>query len=253
MSLITLPSQYTRPEKLTWVLHGATLADWHHIPSKSLRKFLEKSEAICREQGITWEIVPLTAELYATWLVFYRKNMLQKGFQLFADENTFAQKRAEGKELHGIFFWKDGVMIAGGVFISTPERISFAYKASEDISLSPEPNANLGAVIDGMYQRFALTLNKRITAGSSRNQFGLQNSLGYLNFKLRFGYKPEPMPATTVASTVEVNEEGWVVCFVFNEEKILVPVLITTEDTKPSEGLWTEIVARLPQIQTIRL
>jgi hypothetical protein len=252
MALITLPAQYSRPEKLTWVLEGATLDDWRHIPSKSLRKFLGRSEELCREQGITWEIVPLTAELYATWLAFYNKKMLEKGFQLFADENTFAQKRAEGKELHGIFFWRDGVMIAGGVFISTAERISFAYKASEDINLSPEPNANLGAVIDAMYQRYALTLNKRITAGTSRNQFGLHNSLGYLNFKLRFGYKPEPMSETTFTHDVEVNSEGWIVCFVMNE-KVLIPLCITTTDAKPSDLLWTEIVARLPNIQTLAL
>lgn len=253
MAVITLPSQYSRPEKLTWVLEGATLADWHHIPSKSLRKFLARSEALCQEQGITWKIVPLTAELYADWLIFYKKRMLEKGFQLFADEDTFAQKQAEGKELTGIFFWKDEVMIAGGVMISTADRISFAYKASEDINLSDEPNANLGAVIDAQYQRYALTLNKRITAGSSRNQFGLQNSLGYLNFKLRFGYKPQSAPDTTMASQVEVNDEGWVVCFVFNQEKTLVPLCITTTDAKPSDLLWTEILTRLPNIETLTL
>jgi len=52
-----------------------------------------------------------------------------------------------------------------------------------------------------------------ISGGQSRNAFGVTNSLGYLDYKMRFGYQPSFADTAEYLSEVPLSETGCVLFF----------------------------------------
>jgi hypothetical protein len=213
-----------RRKRVLWMFEGDHTNTISSLRSKSLQKFLPKAEELLREQGITWELKPITAQEYAHWLPYYEENMRLHTHDILAKPDWYAQKIAEGKQVLGLFFKKNDSLVGSGIMVQTAnEYISLAYKANDFISLSSQSNSSLGSVIDYFYLRYACENGiSRITGGRSYNAFGVETTLGYLEFKTNF-YSPVLEETEAVVQTVPLPE-NFVKPVVFYGEELTQPL-----------------------------
>lgn len=182
----------TRPEKITWQF-PAGVAPLDQIKSKSLKKFLGRAEEHLHENHINWSLEPLTDEGFLHWLSYYRTKMFENGYRIIADEAWYNQKIASGYQVLGLLFYKDGQLVASGIIGLDPKTKAghLHFKASDRLELSNRDNSSIGAVVDYFFLKYAFDQKLvLVTGGKSRNAFGVFNTLGYLDFKLRFGFVP---------------------------------------------------------------
>lgn len=204
----------TRPEKIRWIFptQGDVL---EHLKSKSLVAFLRTVDQDLTANDITYVFKDITEQEYQEWLPFYAQKMSEQQHQILAKSETYQQKRAEGKQLQGLFFYQHGQLVGSGIIIRIgTQEAHLAYKASDRLELSNKPNSSLGSVIDYF---FLVEMKKEgvnlITGGRSRNQFGVSTTIGYLDFKLRFGFTPVIEPSQPQLDTAELNEHGFCLFF----------------------------------------
>jgi len=194
----------TRPEKIIWQF-PAGVAPLEQIKSSSLKKFLTRAEEHLHENQINWSLEPLSVDSYSHWLTYYRSKMFESGFRIMADETWYDQKIALGCQVLGLMFYRAGELVASGIISLDPKTKtgSLHFKASNKLDLSGRSNSSIGAVVDYFFLRYAFDQKlATVTSGRSRNAFGIFNTLGYLDFKLKFGYLPTS--DTTSPTTLEV-------------------------------------------------
>ncbi len=212
MTIDLTPYQLKRPEKVDWQFEmtGPTILE--SVKSKGLRSFLRRSPELLAAQNIEVDFEPLTESSFTDWLPYYQAKMTDQGYNVIASPEWYSERVAKGWQLFGLWFKKDGVMV-GSAIMSLHDGIgNIHFKASDRIDLSSQSTSSLGAVIDFL---FAENIQKagatQIFGGRSRNAFGVHNTLGYLDFKLRFGYVPIKPSDLPLQDEVPLNEEGVVV------------------------------------------
>ncbi|MEO8581609.1 MAG: hypothetical protein ABI425_03405 [Patescibacteria group bacterium] len=201
-----------RPEKVRWIFPQSPdiLAN---MKSKGLRSFLARIEDVFTEQHITWKHLPMTRESFSEWLVYYAQKMQEQDHDVIATLDWFDEKRAEKKDVSGFFFYKNDQPIGSAIQVMATDSVSLAFKASERIELSSRGNSNLGSAIEYIFLKEAIATGKIVSSGTSRNAFGVINNFGYLDFKLRFGYQPEPNMKYDLLNSVPIDEQGVVAFF----------------------------------------
>jgi hypothetical protein len=203
----------TRPEEVRWLADVTQPDVFTLIKSKSLRKFLKKSEEILQEHHIEWEFRVLTQQDFEEWLVFYRAKMSELNFKLHADTAWYLDRTAKGKAVEAAFFYQEiegkKTLVGSGIFLINPEKEAvFAFKASEHISLSNEKNSSLGAVIDFLFLKEMFSRKfPIISSGRSGNAYGVTSTFGYPIYKLRLGYEPSTPEDTPFYNWAPVNDE----------------------------------------------
>ncbi len=211
------PFDITRTEKVAWRFPSVTTEEeiLEKIISKSQRSFLRVSEGLLTSYGITWELKSLTLAEFEAWLPYYQSKMSELDYDILANSEWYQSRAAQGKTIEGLFMHQGEKMVGSGIFvIEGTNKATFAFKASERLDLSNRANASLGSIIDFFFIR---EMVKRriaiISAGKSRNAFGVINSLGYLDYKMKFGYRPTFPDGTEFVKSVPLNEKGAVVFY----------------------------------------
>lgn len=226
-----------RPEKVRWIFTPKNEEILNAIESKSLRKFLSHSEELLRINGIFYEFSTLTQDDYTNWYPYYEKNMKLNGYAVLAPKNLVEENEMKQKIVEAIFFKKNDALVGGGIIVRDgDEMASLAYKASDRISLSNDKNSSLGSVIDFLFFKEMQKKNVRIISGGrSRNAFGVVNSFGHLDYKLRFGYVPVADVESPLLDTVDFAQHDSV-CFLGlrGEENILVLLKFKNNQTTQS-------------------
>jgi hypothetical protein len=215
----------SRPEKIRWrfanVTEESTILS--AIKSKNLRKFLAGAEEALAKNAIRYEYKQLTKDEFLAWLPFYQAKMEELEYDVIASEEWYLKKMEQGLTVEGMFFYDLGhTLIGSGIFTrKETEKGTFAFKATERIDLSSKPNSSLGAVIDFFFIREMVRKDVAIISGGvSRNAFGVINSLGYLDYKLRFGYEPSFAESVEVLTEVPSNSDGIVLFYGLSNEKM---------------------------------
>lgn len=210
-----------RPEKIRWIFPNQDQEILPFIKSKSLRNFLKNSENILIANSIQSEFLELSEGQFNEWLVYYEKMMTQNNYEVLANKESYQQHISNGGKAIGAFFTKDAVMVGSGIIYLDSKKAVLAYKASDRITVSKDPNGSLGAIIDYLcIKKMKEQHIPIISAGRSRNAFGVINTLGYLDYKLRFGYLPTPAENSPFLRFVPVNEQGIVLFYGIKDEKM---------------------------------
>lgn len=245
-----------RPEKIRWMFSPESEKSiLEAIPSKSLRKFLAHSPEILVEKGIESETVLVDETTYREWHTFYTKVMSAQNHEVLAPDDYLHQKKLAGEKVWGIFYRKNSKLLAGEIITEKKDFTSLAFKASERIDISNESGSNLGSMLEYASLCLAESFGKPVSSGVSRNAFGFYNTMGYLEFKLRFGYQ------ATLESDVnlldEVPLQSGKATFFFgvdsneHSNQALTPYFLTTTPSDTSKI--QEIQKRLPEIQVLTL
>lgn len=204
--------QLARTEKIIWRFPAQSdvLAQ---IKSKSLRSFLSHTDEILEQNHITTETKELDEVAYLEWLPYYREKMTENEYDVLANEEWFSQRQSENKNVEGIFFYQNGKVIGSGIMtLEGTHKAALSFKATDRIELSGKSNASLGAVVDFMFLKTATNRGfEIISGGRSRNAFGVINTLGYLDYKLKLGYRPSLDASLALVEEVPLNEAGVVV------------------------------------------
>lgn len=240
------PFQLLRPEKLLWTYPQGVTEPLDHLNSSSLRKFLAKAETYLSDAHVTWEIVPVTQAGFLEWLVYYQSKMDENEFSAIADLNWYEKRIQEGYQIFGLWFKKDGRLVASGILrVKNTEEIVLAFKASDRLELGGKANSSIGAVVDFSFLQYAVEQGfQRISAGRSRNAFGVINSLGYLDFKLRLGYQQSPDPASPLLTEVPVDQQGSVL---FLAASVSDPATFSWYEINPTGQPWA--ASRIPSLK----
>lgn len=248
-----------RPERVMWISpltpQTSTL---DIIKSKSLKKFLTRVEERCLEYGVKREISLLTQETYDIWRLFYVQKMTEQGHDIIARSDWLTEKLSMGKKVYGIRYTQNGDLVGGSVIVEDSDRVTMAYKASERIQLGNDDGANLGAVMEYDFLEFAKSKGKLASGGSSRNAFGVFNTLGYLAFKLRLGYMVAHKDSVAQHQSVPLSDNQSVLFFgtrsheqSSNAEQSLQIFYCTSKPHDLKEI--SEIQSKIPKLEIISL
>jgi hypothetical protein len=218
------PYQLTRPEKIYWLYPQSTdlLGE---IKSKSLRKYLSNADESMRNNNLRIEYKTLSEDEYKEWLIFYDEKMTEHGYDHLANLDWYHRKMEAQQKVEGVFLYQSDKLVGTGIFIrwaeDGKEKATFAYKASERVEL-PEKNSSIGALLDYFYLKTMIDQKVDvISAGHSRNNFGVINTLGYLDYKLSFGYHPFPgIKNSQTFETVMTMENGIALFFGIKENEM---------------------------------
>ena len=207
-----------RPEKVIWRIpefSRTTVEALELIKSSSQKKFLQNIDEILIQNQITWELVEVDKQRFLEWLPYYEARMSEHEYRILADEQWYDTRISEGKKIEGMFFYQNDTIICSGMFlIENTAKATFAFKASDRIDLTSKSNSSIGSVIDYFFLKEMLQRGiPIISAGKSRNAFGVHNTFGYLEYKLRFGYYPFFEEGATQETEVPVSEDGSVAFF----------------------------------------
>ncbi len=212
-----------RPERVTYDFPLSNPSDLiSHIKSKSLRSFLRNSDEVLAKNNIEWKYEDLTEQKFLEWLPYYKEKMEEHNYVVRAKEEWYQEEIKKGHLLKGLFFYQKKKLIGSGIFVLHRNTANFAYKASDRISVSSMKGSSFGSIIEFMFLKLAAESGVYTTASSkSRNAFGFINSLGYLDYKLRFGYKIRPSPGMPLLNDVPINESDIVLFFGLQNEKLI--------------------------------
>ncbi|MDA1079523.1 MAG: hypothetical protein O2840_02435 [bacterium] len=220
------PYNLQRPEKLEWLFPKVQSEEemLQAIISKSLRAFLRKSDILIEQVGVTWEHKVVSLQEYLDWLSYYTEKMEAQNYSVFATKNWYNEKISDGFKIEGIFLYKRSILI-GSTIISVNKDQSVAtahFRASDSIDLFHEDNASIGALIDFLFLRTMYRNGyKKLSSGRARNAAGVLNKLGYIDYKLRFGFSPTLIVGIPNASSVPLSENGTVLFFGLQENKLV--------------------------------
>lgn len=182
-----------RPQKITWIYRNpdpSTVIE--RIRSKSARKFVGSIDSVLEKYELRYEISACTEQDYLEWLDLYLQRSTAKHFDMLASPDWYKNKFLERKKVEKIFIYKKNTLLGGRIItISDQNIVRSAFKASIPFKFDEGGNASLGLILDYLYLlHYSSLAPTQITGGTSRNLFGIINSVGYLCFKLRMGYEP---------------------------------------------------------------
>ena len=213
-----------RPEKVVWRFPEAAAENiLAGIKSKGLRKFLQKIDQILQDQHIRYEYrQEVTHEEFELWLQYYKQKMIENKYDVIASTDWYEKKVGTGSRVEGIFFYQNDQLVGSGILANNLQgKGVFAFKASDKINLTNDSNSSIGAAVDYFFlKEMSQQGVKIISAGRSRNAFGVINSFGYLDYKLRFGYEPLIQETESLVGEVPLNENGVVIFYGYRGEKM---------------------------------
>jgi hypothetical protein len=185
------------------------------IKSKTTKKFLRNHlEDFLRDYQIDVTVKEINETDYLEWLTYYQEKMRENNFDIFAKPEWYTNKVADGYKIYGIFIRQNSQLLGTGIVSRSPDNtFTINFKASEKTDFSNYRNASIGTVIEFYFIKLAYEHTaSQISSGTSRNAFGVVNKLGYLNFKLRYGYMPITVTTEPQHQAVDILE-GLPVCF----------------------------------------
>lgn len=199
-----------RPEKVRWVFPSGYGDPLEGIRSDSLRKFLSTYETVLSQEHIKVWYGPLRQEQWDIWYPFYQEHMREHSYDVLAPKNLLEIKTSENKQTEALFFISDEKLLAGGIIIRQDTSwSSLAYKASIRIAVGNKQNSSLGAILDYVYLK---TMHGQgvqlITGGRSRNSFGVVNTFGQAEYKLRLGYTPHIDVDCVLENTIDMMDKN---------------------------------------------
>lgn len=209
-----LPHNLVRPQKIRW---SFPIGDdvFSRLKSKSMVQFLKNTDSILAAAQLTYTYTKdISKADFLEWLPYYQSKMTEQGYRLLATPEWFDRKKAEGKEVESLFFYQHGQLVGSGIFTkdSAHDMAVFAFKANNKLELNSGGNDSLGALLDYLFLKLMVDQKvSHISAGRSRNAFGVFNTLGYLDYKLRFGYVPTSDPLSPNETLVPLDSEQGVV------------------------------------------
>lgn len=212
-----------RPERVTYDFPLPNPSNLiNHIKSKSLRSFLSNSDEVLAKNNIEWKYENLTKQKFLEWLPYYKEKMGEHNYVVRAKEEWYQEEIKKGHLLKGLFFYQKKRLVGSGIFVLHGNTANFAYKASDRISVSSMKSSSFGSIIEFMFLKLVAESGIYTTASNkSRNAFGVINTLGYLDYKLRFGYKIRPSPGMPFLNDVPINESGIVLFFGLQDDKFI--------------------------------
>ncbi|OGI95475.1 hypothetical protein A2917_02865 [Candidatus Nomurabacteria bacterium RIFCSPLOWO2_01_FULL_42_17] len=193
-----------------------------NIKSKSLRSFLIESDEILAKNNINYKYEDLTEEKFIAWLPYYKEKMEEHNYDVRAKKNWYQEQINKGFIMKAIFMYQNKKLVGSGIFDFHNHIADFAYKASDRITISSKKAASLGSIIEFLFlKKSAESGSYKIATNRSRNAFGFFNTLGYLDLKLRFGYKPRPSKDAPLLEEVPVNEKGFVIFYGLQDDQFI--------------------------------
>jgi hypothetical protein len=209
------PYHIQRPEKIRW--RFPIVEDlFAVVKSKTTRSFLRNVDRYFEELAITWEYKTLDKVAYLEWLKYYQQKIEENNYEVIANEEWYDKKKADGKEVTGFFFYRNGQLIGSSLFVisETGKKAVGAFKANDRIEELSKDRNSLGAAIDLIVIRYLLGKGvETLSFGQTRNAFGVINAVGNLDYKLRFGMVPSASESTLLLDQVPLTELGSVVFF----------------------------------------
>lgn len=190
-----------RPQKISWIYPQSAQADvLGSIRSKHSRQFLRSIDAFLEEQHMEVEAGPCSPAEFETFLELYRQRIGERGFEVIATTAWYQAKLGEGKQVERMFIKQAGKLVGAKIITVKGSEVRSAFKASMQLPVFNKiRNASLGLILDYlMLEHYVKQKPSLLMAGSSRNLFGVINTLGYPIFKLRMGYVPTVLRADTV-------------------------------------------------------
>ncbi|MBI3305754.1 hypothetical protein HYZ82_01310 [Candidatus Nomurabacteria bacterium] len=173
------------------------------------------------KNNIKYKYEDLTEEKFIEWLPYYKEKMEEHNYDVRAKEEWYQEQIKKGFIMKGIFFYQDKKLVGSGIFGFHKGSTHFAYKASNRIILSAKKGSSLGSIIEFLFlKKSAESGICKIATNRSRNAFGFFNTLGYLDLKLRFGYKIRPS-TDVLLDEVPVNETGRVLFYGLQDGKFV--------------------------------
>lgn len=204
-----------RPERVTYEFPISDPADLiNYIKSKSLRSFLLKTDEVLAKNNIECKYEDLTEQKFTEWLPYYEEKMKEHGYDILASLEKYQDQIKKGYTMKGIFLYRNKKLV-GSCIVGLRDGIANgAYKASDRMTISSNrTSSSLGSIVEFLFLKLAAENGCTMANSRSRNAFGFFNTLGYLDYKLRFGYKPIPSPGMPLLDEVPVNEKGFVLFY----------------------------------------
>lgn len=199
------------PQKISWIFPSEHFdAPLEAVRSKHARSFLHSVDAFLAEHNWRLEIGPCDYSEYELFLQLYRERISEKGFDVLATESWYAEKIAEGKTIEKVFLYSGEELLGGKILTVREDGIRSAFKASKQPKLfALKHNVSIGLILDYLaIRQYGAQHPKLLTAGTSRNLFGITNTIGYLIFKLRMGYIPQVVLEETIfKQSIELPEQ----------------------------------------------
>ena len=198
---------FIRPEKVGWGMNiegGDTIKT---IRSGRLQKHLKSWLLNMNKFGLTYEVIDsLSSKDYTLWFKKYYDLLSSKEkANIQINPGWLSYKKKMGKNIGGIFLFKDKKFIGGNIFISSDEKITVAYGVIDKLK---NPNWSLGALVDYLSLKYASDHGfKRIGFGQDNNLYGHHLSSGLLQYKLNFGMLPGYKEKVEIFSTKFVKME----------------------------------------------
>lgn len=191
-----------RSKKLLWVFPKSETQDWQSsIPSSSSRKIARNLDDIVEKSQLKFVWEELTEQKFTTWRAYYEKIMREQQHDVLAPEDWYSKYAVDERKLFLLSCYKSeqNELVGGAIVSETNEKMwTLHYKASERLETLGRGNSSLGLLFELEYMRKAMESNPElVTSGHSRNAFGYYNTIGYLLFKLRMGYRPT-IPADAI-------------------------------------------------------
>ncbi len=207
-----------RPEKVTYEFPLSNSVDLiNRIKSKGLKSFLATTDEVLVKNSIELKYEDLTEQKFADWLPYYKEKMEENHHDVLAKLEWYEDKK--DFRLKGIFLYQNKKLVGSGIVRLAKDIADFEFKASDKINVSSKPSSSIGSIIEFLFLRLATKEGYKIASSRSRNAFGFFNTLEYLDYKLRFGYKPIPSPGVPVVDDVPVNETGRVLFYGLQDGK----------------------------------
>ncbi len=203
-----------RPQKVSWIYPTASdKSVLENIRSKNARKFLRTIPEFLQLNNFEINSGACTFKEYTEFLELYNERTAARGFDPIARADWFSAKKREGKKVEKIFVRHNNQLIGGKIITIIGGEVRSSYKASQQLPMFQKlHNASLGLILDYlMLEQYIKGKPTLLTAGTSRNLFGVFNTIGYLIFKLRMGYQPIVVNPKTVfeQTTKNPNKNIW--------------------------------------------
>ncbi len=207
-----LNTSFHRPTKIHWSFPSvAEGQDWReHIASKSVRKIARKLPVLLEHHRVTYEILPLTEELYQDWFAYNADVKQRLNQTVLSTPEWFAKSADLFVAIKLIEFRLQGERVGAAIVsVSKEGVVTQHFKAQERIDFPGDSNTSLGTLTELVILEHAPSLSAtKVSSGRSRNGFGFYNSVGYLVSKLKMGYCPEIMDSDPTDTNFQVTAEG---------------------------------------------
>ncbi len=180
------PHGILRPEKISWFFPAHTKDIVSELKSKSLRSFVSKSAQLLAEAGLKQEIKLMTQEDFLKWLPYYTEKMTNQSYEVLASPEWFTTKTEKGRDVYSIFITRQDTLVASLIFTYAPEsqRSSIAFRANDRLDIFSGGRSSIGSLLDYAFLQWSLQYPCLVvSAGRSRNAFGVTISVGNLDFK----------------------------------------------------------------------